>query len=96
MDLFETSTPGLQPLSIMFGQQLATQFKQVSILHLMQLKPIFHQIVANHAQCLIQLKTTVSALHRFSNEHKIFLGCGKDKMIIMKAGVHLMNAAESR
>ena len=60
----------------------------------MQLKPIFQQIIENHAQCVIQPKIIVSALHRLSNEHKILLGSGKDTMTIMKIGVHLTKVAE--
>ena len=94
MEFFQQSTLGLQPLSIICDQSLATQVRQVSILHLMQLKPIFQHIVENNAQCVIQLKTSVSALHRLSNEHTVLLGSCNDKNIIMNIGVHLMSVAE--
>ena len=63
-------------------------------MHLMQLKPLFQAIVHDNAQCVIQLKTIVSALTQLSNEHKILLGSGKDKQIIMKVGVRLRKVAE--
>ena len=94
MKFFSKSTLGLQPWSIIVGRHLATRFRQVSILHLKQLKRVFQQLVENHARCGIQLKTIVSASHRLSNEDKILLGSGKDKMTRMKIGVHLMKVTD--
>ena len=78
----------------MCGPHLCTRFKQVDVLHLMQLRPLFQGIAQQHPQCVIQLKTIVGALVQLSNEHKILLGRGKDKQIIIKAGVHLIKVAE--
>ena len=47
-----------------------------------------------NAQCTIQLKTIVGALHRPGNVHKILLRIRKHKMIIMTVCVHLMKVPE--
>ena len=93
-DLFLQSPLGLQPLSIILGQHLTTQFRQVQVRHLIQLKPFFQAIVHHHAHCVIQLKTMHGSLTQLSNEHTILLGSGKDMQIIMKVGVHRMKVAE--
>ena len=84
---------GLQPLSIIFGPHVCKRFRQVNVLHLVHLRPLFQGIVQHHPQCGIQLSAMYSALTQLSNEHMILLGVGKDKQIIMKVSVHMMMLA---
>ena len=92
----ETGFGSLQPLSINCGPHLVATWRQVNILHLMQLTPLFQQLVGNHAQCVIQFNLVVSALRRPCSEHTIVLDSNNDTQIIMKIGVHLMRVPEMR
>ena len=58
MKLFLQNTFGFQPLSVMFDQQLATRWRQVSILHLMQLIPLVQQVAEKNAQCVTVVNST--------------------------------------
>ena len=85
---------GCQPLRIIFGPHLCKQFRQVNVLHLVQLRPSFQGIAQHHPQCVIQLQAMYGALIQLSNEHMILLGVGNDKQIIMKVSVHMMMVAK--